>query len=257
MARAPTPKAAEKPKKTGRKQALGAATQLPKRGLPGRGNGVQGEAARGDGPRGDSIRGGEMRERILEVAGRMLHEVGPDGLRLQEIARELGISHPLILHHFGNRAGLVHAVVERSMRELESDILATLITPTGEPPSDPVALIERTFRAFHDQGHARLLAWLSLSGVSQMERTSKLGDIAQVVHAMRSNELAGRGQKAPPFEDSAFVVMLACFALLGDAMCGQAMREGSPLGKADPTGARFRTWLAARLVTMLEVPSSP
>jgi len=197
----------------------------------------------------------DMRERILEVAGRMLNQVGPDGLRLQEIAKEVGVSHPLLLHHFGSRAGLVHAVVERSMQALESDILASLASPTGEPPSDPTALIERTFRAFHDTGHARLLAWLSLSGMTQKESGSKLGDIAAMVHAMRTRELTAEGKKVPPLEDSSFVVILACFALLGDAMWGRVVREGTALGKKDPTGERFRQWLTAKLVTLLETPS--
>lgn len=212
-----------------------------------------------DAPEGvkDPGRGGEMRERILEVAGRMLNQVGPDGLRLQEIAKEVGVSHPLILHHFGSRGGLVHAVVERSMQALEADILSSLSTPTGEPPSDPAALIERTFRTFHDQGHARLLAWLSLSGMTQKESGSKLGDIAAMVHAMRKNQLAGQGQKAPPLEDSAFVVILACFALLGDAMWGRVVREGTTLGKKDPTGERFREWLTGKLVALLETPAPP
>ncbi len=196
-----------------------------------------------------------MRERILEVAGRMLNQVGPDGLRLQEIAKEVGVSHPLLLHHFGSRAGLVHAVVERSMQALESDILASLSSPTGEPTSDPAALIERTFRAFHDQGHARLLAWLSLSGMTQKESGSRLGDIAAIVHAMRTNELKARGQKVPPLEDSSFVVILACFALLGDAIWGRVVREGTTLGKKDPNGERFRQWLTGKLVTLLETPA--
>src|ERR1700733_7464843 len=106
---------------------------------------------------------GDARERILAVAERMLGEVGPDGLRLQEIAREVGISHPAILHHFGSRQGLVQAVVERATASIEADIVASLSSEEGE--LDAAALIERVFRTFFDRGHARLIAWLSLSGV--------------------------------------------------------------------------------------------
>src|SRR5580692_6334801 len=84
-----------------------------------------------------SLRGGDARERILEVAGRMLRDVGPDGLRLQEIAREVGVSHPAILHHFGSRAGLVHAVVERAVAGIEGDIVASL--SMGDAGNDPAA----------------------------------------------------------------------------------------------------------------------
>jgi AcrR family transcriptional regulator len=202
-----------------------------------------------------SLRGEGARERILEVAGRMLRDVGPDGLRLQEIAAEVGISHPAILHHFGSRAGLVHAVVERAVAGIEGDIVASL--SMGEAENDPAALIERVFRAFSDQGHARLIAWLSLSGVDgQLGATSRLADIAELVHAMRKARFEQHGLQCPPFEDTSFVVLLSLFALLGDAICGRTIRTATSLGARDPTGARFRGWLAERLVEHLEQPRS-
>jgi len=36
-------------------------------------------------------------------------EHGTEGLMLQDIAAAAGISHPLILHHFGSRGGLIRA----------------------------------------------------------------------------------------------------------------------------------------------------
>jgi AcrR family transcriptional regulator len=196
---------------------------------------------------------GDARERILEVSGAMLREVGPDGMRLQEIARQVGVSHPAILHHFGSRAGLVHAVVERAISALEADIVQSL--SGGEALSDPAALIERVFRAFSEHGHARLIAWLSLSRFENQEATSKMGDIAELVHAMRKSRLHAEGLKCPPFEDTASVVMLACYALLGEAICGPTVRTGAKLGGKDPDGVRFRRWLADRLVQHLETPS--
>ncbi len=192
----------------------------------------------------------DARERILTIAGRMLQQVGPDGLRLQEIAREVGVSHPAILHHFGSREGLVHAVVERAGTALEADIVTSFAA--GEAEKDPAALVERVFRTFYGNGHARLIAWLSLSGVSQDHATSKLGEIAQIVHAIRKRKHEEAGLRCPPFEDSANVVMLSCFAMLGDAICGQAVRAATNPAKKDPTGERFRRWLAERLVERLE-----
>jgi AcrR family transcriptional regulator len=197
---------------------------------------------------------GDARQRILAVAGRMLRDVGPDGLRLQEIAREVGVSHPAILHHFGSREGLVHAVVDRAGASLEADIVASL--SAGEGEVDPAALVERVFRTFSDNGHARLIAWLSLTGSSEYHAASKLGEIAQLVHALRKKKLDESGLPCPPFEDSAFVVMLSCFALLGDAICGKTVREAITLGKKDPTGERFRRWLADRLVEHLDRQST-
>src|SRR5688572_5204467 len=58
---------------------------------------------------------GAAREAILDAAEKRLAEGGPAGLRIQEIARDVGISHPTLLHHFGSRAALVEAVVDRAL----------------------------------------------------------------------------------------------------------------------------------------------
>jgi AcrR family transcriptional regulator len=202
-----------------------------------------------------SVRGGDARERILEVTERMLRDVGPDALRLQEIAREVGVSHPAILHHFKSRAGLVHAVVDRAVASLEAGIVESL--SGGEAETNPTELIERVFRAFSDHGHARLIAWLSLSGVGDMHATSKLGDIARLVHSLREARHEAARLPCPPFEDTAFIVELASLALLGDAICGAQVRAATSLTEHDPTGARFRAWLAETLVALLEQPSRP
>ena len=198
---------------------------------------------------------GDARERIMEVAGAMLRDVGPDGLRLQEIAKAVGVSHPAILHHFGSREGLVRAVVERALINIESDVARAISVDHDE--MDAGAILESCFRALSEQGHGRLIAWLALSDRGEERMLTKLGDIAWLVHGVRKTRLEASGQKAPSFEDSAFVVMLATFALLGDAICGDAVREATPLGKKDRTGERFRRWLAERLVTHLETPRTP
>ena len=54
----------------------------------------------------------EAKRLILETAQALVARTGPQGLRLQDIAAEAGISHPLILHHFGSREGLVRALIE-------------------------------------------------------------------------------------------------------------------------------------------------
>src|SRR5580704_8287440 len=48
----------------------------------------------------------QARRLILDAAQAAIARTGPEGLRLQDIAAAAGISHPLILHHFGSRGGL-------------------------------------------------------------------------------------------------------------------------------------------------------
>ena len=69
----------------------------------------------------------EARRLILETAQQLIARAGPEGLRLQEIAAAAGISHPLILHHFGSREGLVRALTQHELSEEPHDLIATTL----------------------------------------------------------------------------------------------------------------------------------
>src|SRR5579862_8491051 len=68
----------------------------------------------------------EARRLILETARELIADTGPDGLRLQEIAARAGISHPLILHHFGSREGLVRALTRQAADDLRDRLIAAM-----------------------------------------------------------------------------------------------------------------------------------
>ena len=56
---------------------------------------------------------------ILEVAARAFRERGYDVATLDEIANELGISRPAVLHHFGSKKELLDAVVRPYIEEAD------------------------------------------------------------------------------------------------------------------------------------------
>src|SRR6201981_1464702 len=70
----------------------------------------------------------EARRLILETAQALIASTGPEGLRLQDIAAAAGISHPLILHHFGSREGLVRALTRQAVAELRDKLVAAMAT---------------------------------------------------------------------------------------------------------------------------------
>ena len=57
----------------------------------------------------------EAKSMILDAAEKRLREFGPAGIKLQELAADVGVSHPAILHHFGSRDDLVEAVDRKSV----------------------------------------------------------------------------------------------------------------------------------------------
>lgn len=62
---------------------------------------------------------GEGRERILEAAIRLFAEAGYDGTSTAGVAREAGVAQPLVHHHFGSKAGLWQAAMDRAFADVQ------------------------------------------------------------------------------------------------------------------------------------------
>jgi len=202
----------------------------------------------------------DAKRAILDAAEARFAARGPEGIRLQEIAADVGVAHPTILHHFGSRADLVRAVMDRALGALREELLATLGRPDPEA-IDVAALLERVFETLGDHGAARLLAWLVLAGDEGRDRDRVGGapfvrEIAETVHARRRALYTRAGRRAPPFEDSLFAILLTSFALIGDALLGDVTRRSS--GLVDPAaGRRFRAWFSQLLVAHLAEAGTP
>ena len=189
------------------------------------------------------------RQEILDAAERRFAELGPTAVRLQDVAADVGVSHPAVLHHFGSREALVRAVVERAVRRLESSLLET-ISGSGDQPPDGASLLGRVFATLADGGHARLMAWLLLSGQEANDARAAQPSwraIIDVTHAMRP--IAGGGAAAR--EDTLFCVVLAALATFAQAIAGDAVMDMAGLGDDPHAGARFRSWLAGLLADHL------
>lgn len=199
----------------------------------------------------------EARLRILDAAERRLREVGPQGLRLQELAKDLGISHPAILHHFGSREELVQAVVARAVAGLHVDLIQSFASTLGNARAVAAEeVLHRVAQTLADRGQARLMAWLILSGREPPELGSevRLRKVIEGAHAFRR----ARSQRSDlELADTAFIVELCAFALLGDAVFGELLRrlEGGAVG-ADASRA-FRARLGQLLERELDRPAAP
>jgi AcrR family transcriptional regulator len=168
----------------------------------------------------------EARARILEAAERKLAEVGPERLRLTDLAAELGISHPAILHHFGSREELVSAVLAHAIKRINQR-LADVIT--GRSADAPNAVLDMVAEYYGAEGRARTLGWLVLSeGAPQVivdtQAARPLQALIELVHAQRKKSRSGRSIE---LADSKFMCHLAAFALLGEALFGDLVRAAS------------------------------
>jgi TetR/AcrR family transcriptional regulator, repressor for neighboring sulfatase len=181
----------------------------------------------------------EARAEILAIAERQLAEAGPEAIRLQAIADEMGVTHPAILRHFGTREDLLRALLRHAARRLREALARSLPEPGGALDLDSFA--ESLERIFRGEGYARLLAWLLLSGLPT-QGSGMFRAAADEIHAARPRAKGGRG---PGVEDTLFSIVLLNMVLWADALGGGAFRRALDLPADRETARRFRKWLVA------------
>lgn len=185
----------------------------------------------------------EARTAILDAAERRLAAGGPDSIRLQEVAADVGVSHPTVLHHFGSREGLVQAVVARALDSLHAGLVAAVQASPDKGEDEVTALLDAVFDALVAKGHGRTFLWLALSGYAPPDDL-RVRTLAEAVHALRRRRRADKKKRPPAFEDTYFTVLLPALALLSLSVAG----EPAGVGAADPLGSQaFRRWLGRLL----------
>lgn len=181
---------------------------------------------------------------ILQAAQELIARTGPAGLKLQDIAAAAGISHPLILHHFGSREGLIRALTQLAAAELRDRLIAAMAA--GDYAIEHQ--LDRVFDAFRD-GLAQRLAWLAAVDAGTPESASAgagpamiMRDIADHVHARR---LAAAPGAQIAREDTEALVHLIGAAAFGDAIFGARLRRSAGVSPTEASERRFREWLAS------------
>src|SRR4051812_7451153 len=94
------------------------------------------------------------RRRILAAAARLFEERGVEQVSMEAIACEAGVGKGTLFRRFGDRSGLVHALLDERERAFQESLIR------GEPPLGPGAPPLDRLCAF---GHA-LVAHLELHG---------------------------------------------------------------------------------------------
>jgi AcrR family transcriptional regulator len=98
----------------------------------------------------------ERREQLLDAALKVIDERGYGGVSMEAIAREAGVTKPVVYDLFGNRGELLMALLERE----EERALAQLAEAMpGEPAADPDELVIAGFRSLLDSVVANPATW--------------------------------------------------------------------------------------------------
>ena len=105
----------------------------------------------------------EVRSAILEAAGALLVDEGPERFSMRKLAERSGYTVPTLYHHFGDKPGLIRAVLDQTFEHLASELEAV---PRGD---DPLRYARELTRAFVDFAlewptHYRLMMMPPLAG---------------------------------------------------------------------------------------------
>lgn len=183
------------------------------------------------------------RQAILEVAERHLIDEGPNGVKVQKIGRELGLTDAAIHYHFGNREGLLEALLRFSGRRFVEDFASL---------ADSVDLasfgLDQAARLLTDlygrRGTARLAMWLVLSGWSPTG-SGMLLPMAELLHEARAARALDRGLDAPLLEDSQRLIALLSALAFAQALTGDAVLRSVGLDNLQTD--EFLAWVGAEL----------
>lgn len=77
--------------------------------------------------------GAARREQILEVTKEIVESAGFHAVSIDRVAREAGVTRPVVYTHFGDLDGLLHALVDRGNQETLEALSRIVPTPGGEP----------------------------------------------------------------------------------------------------------------------------
>lgn len=184
----------------------------------------------------------DARREILDTAEELLAERGPEAVRVQTVARAVGVTDAAVHYHFGSREGLLEAL----LRDVGRRMKAELAEADAGGEVDPSALLDLLDDTYRGRGYARLTAWMRLAGW-QPSGEGMFRPYAEALHAARTRRAEATGTPTPPLEDTLHLVTLLNLVSWADALTGPEWRRSVGLPAITEAGEAFRRWLLDRL----------
>jgi len=190
------------------------------------------------------------REQMLDAAEDLLRAGGPDAVRVQRVARAVGVSDAAVHYHFESRDALLDTLLRRTGRRLRAQLAATLGRQRESgAPLDLTALARDLHAVFADAGYARLTAWMLLSGWTPTG-AGMFREAGEALHEERRASARQRDQATADPDDTLATLALLSLAAWAEPLAGDAWRAASGLTEIRP-GA-FLEWVASVLTEHLE-----
>ncbi len=100
----------------------------------------------------------ERRQALVEAAVRVFSARGYAGATTAEIAREAGVSEPILYRHFRSKRELYLACVEAAWHAFRREVQRAIAET--EDPADYTLAIARAARAYHERRHGPTVLWI-------------------------------------------------------------------------------------------------
>jgi AcrR family transcriptional regulator len=197
----------------------------------------------------------EARRLILEAAERRLAADGPSAVRVQAVAADVGVTDAAVHYHFGNRQGLLDAVVRSAGRRLR-DGLERVVAGSNPRTPDIAALASQLHATMDTEGQARLTAWMVLGGWKP-QGAGLLRPLAEALHRQRCEAAKSNGGSAPSIDETLFAVELLGLVAWAESLMGDAWRRSVGLKSDRATADRFMQWFVALVDDHLNSAAQP
>jgi AcrR family transcriptional regulator len=163
------------------------------------------------------------RQAILDAAQKRLARLGADGLRLQDIARDVGVSHPTILHHFGSRDGLIVAMVQYIGEGFVAEIIRRIPLGTAPIPNEG-SKVGLAYDLLANKGFGSLLGW------AYRQRPADIAPVTENLFSMAFNsmvqhktDLDGVAPDDAWQTQLAYSIRLTLMAAAGETLIGKSI----------------------------------
>jgi len=177
------------------------------------------------------------RRKILERAEHYLVIGGPDAVRVQVVADDLGITDAAIHYHFKNRKGLMTALLKDAGRKLKAEIVA--ISKDVAPGAGALLKIaDKLPELYQEKKYARLATWLASDG---WQREGGVLFDPLVEHFCAPS--AGSKKK----RDVQYSLALLNTFLIGDDLLGGAFLASVSLPGDSAGRESFRDWVVGQI----------
>src|SRR5262249_49080130 len=182
----------------------------------------------------------EAKQLILDAAEKRFRDGGMAAVRVQLVAQDVGMTDAAVHHHFGNREGLLAALLRRARRSVRATLDAATRRWNGGT-RDLASLSELVTDCYDRRGYARLATGLTLSGV-RGRGSGMLSDLVDALQRAADGEAEDSGQAAPTRTEIQSVVALFHLFHAAEPLFGEAMLRSVGLPNDAASRDRFRTW---------------